>query len=69
VEAQFVSRAMAAAAALAAELHLRVNDTVVIHSSNKLALHLLPCGVFARVALAGHEAAALEVQQWLARQH
>jgi hypothetical protein len=47
----------AAATALAGELHLRVDDAVVIHNSNKLALRLLPCGVFARVALAGHEAA------------
>jgi len=62
VEAEFVSRAQAAAAALAAELHLRVDDAAVIHNSNKLALHLLPCGVFARVALAGQEVAALEVE-------
>src|SRR5713101_420084 len=62
VEAEFVSRAMAAATALAGELHLRVDDAVVIHNSNKLALRLLPCGVFARVALAGQEAAALEVE-------
>jgi hypothetical protein len=52
----------AAATALAGELHLRVDDAVVIHNSNKLALRLLPCGVFARVALAGHEVAALEVE-------
>jgi uncharacterized protein (DUF2384 family) len=50
VEAELVSRAMAAAAALGGELHLRVDDAVVIHNSNKLALRLLPCGVFARVA-------------------
>ena len=37
-----MSRAMAAATALAAELHLRVDDAVVIHNSNKLALRLLP---------------------------
>jgi hypothetical protein len=55
VEAELVSRAMAAATALAGELHLRVNDAVVIHNSNKLALRLLPCGVLARVALAGQE--------------
>ncbi|HEX4061380.1 MAG TPA: phosphotransferase [Streptosporangiaceae bacterium] len=60
MKAELVSRAMAAAAALAAELRLRVDDAVVIHNSNKLALRLLPCGVFARVALAGREAAALE---------
>ena len=62
VEAEFVSRAMAAATALAGELHLRVDDAVVIHNSNKLALRLLPCGVFARVALVGQEVAALEVE-------
>src|SRR5262249_47278549 len=44
------------------ELQLRVDDAVVIHNSNKLALRLLPCGVFARVALAGQEGAALEVE-------
>src|SRR5260370_21302307 len=62
VEAEFVSRAMAAATALAGELHLRVDDAVVIHNSNKLALRLLPCGVLARVALVGQEVAALEVE-------
>jgi hypothetical protein len=62
VKAEFVSRAMAAAKALAGELHLRVDDAVVIHNSNKLALRLLPCGVFARVALVGQEVAALEVE-------
>ncbi|NGY60622.1 phosphotransferase [Lentzea sp. NEAU-D13] len=53
---------MAAATALARELRLRVDDAVVICNSNKLALHLLPCGVFARVAVAGQEVAALEVE-------
>jgi len=62
VQTEFVSRAMAAATALAGELYLRVDDAVVIHNSNKLALRLLPCGVLARVALAGQEAAALEVE-------
>jgi hypothetical protein len=62
VEAEILSRAIAAATALAGELHLQADDAVVIHNSNKLALHLLPCGVFARVALAGQEVAALEVE-------
>jgi len=62
VEAEFVSRAMAAATALARKLHLRVDDAVVIHNSNKLALRLLPCDVFARVALVGQEVGALEVE-------
>src|SRR5262245_39167851 len=53
---------MAAATSLAAALDLRVNDAVVIHNSNMLALRLLPCDVFARVALVGREVAALEVE-------
>lgn len=62
MEAEILSRAIAAATALAGELHLQADDAVVIHNSNKLALHLLPCGVFARVALVGQEVAALEVE-------
>jgi hypothetical protein len=62
VEAEVVSRAIAATTALAAQLHLRVDDAAVIQNSNKLALHLLPCGVFARVARMGQEVAALEVE-------
>jgi hypothetical protein len=61
VKADLVARAMAAARSLAVELHLPVDHVVVIHNSNKLALRLLPCDVFARVALEGHEVFALEV--------
>lgn len=53
---------MAAATSLADALDLRVNDAVVIHNSNKLALRLLPCDVFARVALVGQQVSALEVE-------
>ncbi len=62
MEAKLGFRAMAAAKALAGERDLRVDDVVVIHNSNKLALRLLPCDLFVRVALAGHEVAALEVE-------
>jgi hypothetical protein len=55
MEAELVSRAMTAATSVAGALDLRVSDEVVIHNSNKLALRLLPCDVFARVALAGQE--------------
>jgi TPP-dependent trihydroxycyclohexane-1,2-dione (THcHDO) dehydratase len=58
VEAELVSRAMAAATSLAVALDLRVDAAVVIHNSNKLAVRLLPCDVFARVALAGQEVSA-----------
>jgi Ser/Thr protein kinase RdoA (MazF antagonist) len=62
VEAELVSRATAAATSLAGALDLRADDAVVIHNSNKLALRLLPCDVFARVALVGQEVSALEVE-------
>lgn len=62
MEAQLVTRAMTTATALAAELRLRADEAIVVHNSNKLALRLLPCEVFARVALAGQQAAALEVE-------
>jgi Phosphotransferase enzyme family len=62
VEADLTSGAAAAATALADAAGLPVNDAVVIHNSNKLALRLLPCEVFARVALRGQEVAALEVE-------
>src|SRR5687768_15129415 len=45
----------------AAALDLTVDDAKVLHNSNKLALRLLPCDVFARVAHVGHEVAQLEV--------
>jgi aminoglycoside phosphotransferase (APT) family kinase protein len=62
VEEESVSRAVVAATALARELQLRVDDTVVVHNSNKLALRLSPCDVFARVAVEGQEVATLEVE-------
>ena len=68
MEARLVSRGIAAARSCAAALGLRVDDAVVIRNSNKLALRLLPCDVFARVAFAGLEAfqAELEIGRRLA---
>lgn len=62
MEAELVSRAMAAATAVAGALGLPVDDACVIHNSNKLALRLLPCDVFARVAPLAQEVAALEIE-------
>ena len=47
---------------IASALDLTVNDAVVLHDSNKLALRLLPCDVLARVAYVGQEAARFEVE-------
>jgi hypothetical protein len=62
VEAELVARAMATATSLAGALDLPVNEAVIVHISNKLALRLLPCDVFARVALVGQEVSAFEIE-------
>ncbi|MFB7553050.1 aminoglycoside phosphotransferase family protein, partial [Streptomyces sp. NPDC056154] len=56
-----VTRAIAAATSVAASLDLPANDAIVLHNSNKLALRLTPCDVFARVAPVGQEVAQFEV--------
>jgi aminoglycoside phosphotransferase (APT) family kinase protein len=56
-----VQRAVAAATSIAAALDLEVNDAIVLHNSNKLALRVLPCDVLALVAHVGHEVAQFEV--------
>jgi hypothetical protein len=61
MEAAEVSRAVAAATSIAEGLGLPAGNASVLHNSNKLALRLLPCDVFARVAPAGHELAQFEV--------
>ena len=62
VEDRVVARASAAVSSLAEDLGLEVNEVIVIHNSNKLALRLLPCDTFARTALVGEEVAAFEVR-------
>ncbi|MFC8797937.1 phosphotransferase family protein [Promicromonospora sp. NPDC057138] len=57
-----VTHAIAAATSVAASLDLPANDAIVLHNSNKLALRLTPCDVFARVAPLGQEVAQLEVE-------
>jgi len=61
MKASEVQRAVASATSIAAALDLTVDDAVVLQNSNKLALRLLPCDVFARVAHVGHEVAQFEV--------
>jgi Ser/Thr protein kinase RdoA (MazF antagonist) len=52
---------MAAAMSIAAELDLPADRAIVLQSSDKLTLRLLPCDVVARVARGGHEVAAFEI--------
>ena len=61
MQASEVPRAVAAATSIAAALDLTVDDAIVLHNSNKLALRVLPCDVLARVAHVGHEVAQFEV--------
>jgi hypothetical protein len=61
MQAPEVSRAAAAAMATAAALDLTVDDAIVVHNSNNLALRLLPCDVLARVAPVEHQVAQFEV--------
>jgi hypothetical protein len=62
MKASEVVRAVGAATEVASGLDLAVADTRVLHNSNKLALRLLPCDVFARVAFAGREVFQAEVE-------
>jgi Phosphotransferase enzyme family len=57
-----IQRALAAAMSTASALDLTVDDAIVLHNSNKLAVRLLPCDVLARVALAAHQVAQFEVE-------
>ncbi|MFJ6015280.1 phosphotransferase [Streptomyces sp. NPDC092952] len=56
-----VTRAIAAATSVAESSGLPADDVTVLHNSNKLALRLTPCDVFARVAPVGQEVAQFEV--------
>src|SRR4051794_38103813 len=62
MEMSDLTRATAAATSLVASLGLRADDAIVLHNSNKLALRLTPCDVFARVAPVGQEVAQFEVE-------
>jgi aminoglycoside phosphotransferase (APT) family kinase protein len=54
--------ATAAAVSIGVSLGLAVENTVVLHDSNKLTLRLLPCDVVARVAPAAQQVAAFELE-------
>lgn len=57
-----VSRAVAAALSTASALGLTVDDAVVLQNSNKLAVRLLPCDVFARVAPLAQQVVRFEIE-------
>ncbi len=69
MESLDVARAIDAAIEIALTLNLPTDRATILQNSNKLALRLLPCDVFARVAPVGVEHAPFEVAlaQGLAR--
>lgn len=56
MEAPDVRRAAEAGRATASALGLQVDDVIVIHNSDRIALRLIPCDVLARVAPSAHQA-------------
>jgi aminoglycoside phosphotransferase (APT) family kinase protein len=56
MEALDVRRAVKAGRATASALGLQVDDVVVVHNSDRIALRLIPCDVLARVAPSAHQA-------------
>ncbi|MFD9499326.1 aminoglycoside phosphotransferase family protein [Streptomyces sp. NPDC060035] len=63
MEPSELRRAVEAGRTTASELGLQVDDAIVIHNSDRVALRLVPCDVLARVAPSGHLAdSAFEVE-------
>ena len=58
MEPSEVQRALEAGRSTASALGLRVDDGVVVHNSNRIAVRLTPCDVLARVAPVAHQAGA-----------
>ncbi|MEU0343740.1 phosphotransferase [Streptomyces bobili] len=54
MEQSELRRAVEAGRATASAMGLQVDDVVVVHDSDRVALRLIPCGVLARVAPLGH---------------
>jgi hypothetical protein len=63
MEASEVERAVAAGTATVRALGLAVDDAVVLHNSNRIAVRFLPCDVLARIVGGAHsDGAAFEVE-------
>ena len=58
MQASEVQRALEAGRSTASALGLRVDDAIVVHNSNRIAVRLTPCDVLARVAPVAHQAGA-----------
>ena len=58
MQASKVQRALESGRSTASALGLRVDDAIVVHNSNRIAVRLTPCDVLARVAPVAHQAGA-----------
>jgi Ser/Thr protein kinase RdoA (MazF antagonist) len=58
MEASEVRRAVDAGGSTASALGLQVDEVVVVHNSDRIAVRLIPCDVLARVAPSAHQAGA-----------
>src|SRR3954462_10633099 len=58
MEPSELQRAVEAGTSAASALGLQVDDAVVVHNSNRIAVRLMPCGVLARIAPVAHHAGA-----------
>jgi hypothetical protein len=56
MEASEVRRAVDAGGSTASALGLQVDEVVVVNNSDRIAVHLIPCDVLARVAPSAHQA-------------
>lgn len=56
MEPSELRRAVEAGRSTASALGLRVDDAVVVHNSDRIAVRLIPCDVLARVAPSAHQA-------------
>ena len=56
-----LSRATAAARTIVSSLGLAVDDSILLHNSNKVSLRLMPCNIVARLAPAAEYPAQFEV--------
>src|SRR4051812_28973458 len=56
-----LERAVGAARSIATSLGLRVEEAVLLHNSNRIAVRLSPCEVLARVAPVAHQNADFEL--------
>ena len=67
MEPREVQRAVEAARSAASAWGLRVDDAVVVHNSNRIAVRLTPCDVLARVAPLAYQSADDDLEVVVAR--